>query len=47
MSKWTRDSAELERRIARALIVGEYTDERAIDYLGRTSRADTRSAEGA
>jgi hypothetical protein len=46
MSKWSKSSAELKRRIARALIVGEYTDERAIDYLGRTSRADTRSAEG-
>lgn len=36
MSKWTRDSEELRRDIARALIVQEYgpADVDALDYLG-------------
>jgi hypothetical protein len=36
MSKWSRDSDEIERDIARALIIAEYhDDERAIDHIGR------------
>ena len=44
MSKWTRDSDEFERRIARALVVQEFGDGDidALEYLGRTSRADGR-----
>jgi hypothetical protein len=37
MGKWSRDSDELDREIARSLIVGEYgpDDVDAIDHLGR------------
>jgi len=37
MSKWTTDSDDLEREIARGLIVQEYSDDdtTAIDYIGR------------
>jgi len=36
MSKWTRDADELEREIARALIIQEYhDDEQATDHIGR------------
>jgi hypothetical protein len=37
MSKWSRDSDELEQEIARGLIVAEYGPEgtTATDYIGR------------
>jgi len=37
MSKWTRDSDELEIEIARALIIQEYgpEDSDATDHIGR------------
>lgn len=40
MSKWSKArEKDIDQRIARALIVGEYTDESALDYLGRSTRA--------
>lgn len=44
MSKWSRDSDESARRIARALVVQAFSDEDvdALEYLGRRSRADGR-----
>lgn len=40
MSKWSRDSDELEREIARGLIIQEFGPEGidAIDYIGRSWR---------
>jgi hypothetical protein len=37
MSKWTADSDELEREIARGLVVQEFGDDDtdALDYIGR------------
>jgi len=37
MSKWTTDGDDLEREIARGLIVAEYSDDdtTAVDYIGR------------
>jgi len=37
MSKWTTDAGELEREIARGLILAEYGPEgtTATDYIGR------------
>lgn len=45
MSRWTRGSDEQAKLIQRALIVGEYGDCDALEYLGHKSRADTRSCE--
>jgi hypothetical protein len=40
MSRWHDDPEDIERRIARALIVGAYTDVSACEYLGRVSGWD-------
>lgn len=34
MSKWSKSSDELERDIARALVVQEYRDVDALEFLG-------------
>lgn len=41
MSKWSKARAkDREKRIARALIVGEYGDGDALEYIAQQSRAD-------
>jgi len=47
MSKWSRDSDDLERRIKAAVIVGEFgpDDVSAVDHLGHTSDRDPFEVE--
>ena len=40
MSRWSTPSDELDRRINRALVVQEYSEHSALDYLAHLSEAD-------